>query len=139
VVSTFTLYRWRRNSDEYGPAGLLDQPRGRAKGSRIPEVTQRATLILKKSNPDWSCQRISDMLLRGPALPAISGEAARVLKVAEYVFEEVRTHPDKPRESERARPNQLCQADLLTFVLKRQNRPVYLVIFLDDHRRFIVS
>jgi hypothetical protein len=33
----------------------------------------------------------------------------------------------------------LWQTDLFTFVLKRQNRRVYLVAFLDDHSRFIVS
>ena len=26
--------------------------------------------MLKEANPTWGCQRISDMLLRGPALPA---------------------------------------------------------------------
>jgi transposase InsO family protein len=31
------------------------------------------------------------------------------------------------------------QTDLFTFVLKRQNRRVYLVAFLDDHSRFIVG
>src|SRR4029077_4969650 len=39
----------------------------------------------------------------------------------------------------RARPNQLWQTDLFTFVLKRQNRRVYLVAFMDDHSRFLVG
>ena len=43
------------------------------------------------------------------------------------------------RHFERARPNQLWQTDLFTFVLKRQNRRVYLVAFMDDHSRFIVG
>lgn len=42
------------------------------------------------------------------------------------------------RRFERAQPNQLWQTDLFTFVLKRQNRRVYLVAFLDDHSRFVV-
>ena len=37
------------------------------------------------------------------------------------------------------RPNQLWQTDLFTFLLKRQNRRLYLVAFLDDHSRFIVG
>jgi len=37
------------------------------------------------------------------------------------------------RTFERATPNQLWQTDLFTFVLKRQNRRVHLVAFLDDH------
>ncbi len=38
-----------------------------------------------------------------------------------------------------ARPNQLWQTDLFPFVLKRQNRRVYLVAFMDDHSRFITG
>jgi len=40
---------------------------------------------------------------------------------------------------ERAKPNQLWQTDLFTFILKRQDRRVYLVAFMDDHSRFIVG
>ena len=36
-------------------------------------------------------------------------------------------------------PNQLWQTDLFTFVLKRQNRRLHLVAFMDDHSRFLVS
>ena len=81
------------------------------------------------------------MLLRGPALPASPAAVARVLHEAGYELEEVptRPHPDKVRHFERARPNQLWQTDLFTFVLKRQNRRVYLVAFMDDHSRFIVG
>ena len=81
------------------------------------------------------------MLLRGPALPAGPSAVARVLHEAGYETEEVPTqpHPDKVRRFERARPNQLWQTDLFTFVLKRQNRRVYLVAFMDDHSRFMVG
>ena len=50
-----------------------------------------------------------------------------------------RSHREQVRHFERARPNQLWQTDLFTFMLKRQNRRVYLVAFLDDHSRFLVS
>src|SRR5207248_9153073 len=83
----------------------------------------------------------SDMLLRGPALPASAGAVAKVLHEAGYQLEEVPTkpHPDQVRRFERARPNSLWQTDLFTFILKRQNRRVYLVAFMDDHSRFIVG
>ncbi|MFA6135653.1 MAG: DDE-type integrase/transposase/recombinase [Phycisphaerae bacterium] len=140
-VSKHTLYAWKRKFQQQGPAGLMDQPRGGSKGSRLPELTKRSILMLKKSNPDWGCQRISDMLLRGPALPASATAVARVLHEAGYQMEEVTTrpHPDKVRQFERATPNQLWQTDLFTFVLKRQNRRVYLVAFLDDNSRFITG
>src|SRR5262249_13176682 len=43
------------------------------------------------------------------------------------------------RALDRAKQNQLWQTDLFTFMLKRQNRRVYLVAFMDDHSRFIVG
>src|SRR5262244_1666380 len=97
--------------------------------------------MLKQSNPEFGCQRISDLLLRGPALPASPQAVARVLHEAGYETEEAPTRPHAPpvRHFERARPNQLWQTDLFTFVLKRQKRRVYLVAFLDDHSRFLVG
>ena len=140
-ISTHTLYSWKKRFEDYGPGGLIDRPRGSKKGSRLPEVTKRTILMLKDGHPEWGCQRISDMLARGPALPASPSAVARVLHEAGYksVDEPTRPHPDKVRRFERARPNQLWQTDLFTFVLKRQNRRVYLMAFMDDHSRFIVS
>ncbi len=140
-VSKHTLYAWKKKFQEEGPAGLMDQPRGGPRGSRLPDLTKRSILLLKQSHPDWGCQRISDMLLRGPALPASPAAVAKVLHEAGYQMEEVSTSPhrDKPRQFERATPNQLWQTDLFTFVLKRQNRRVYLVGFMDDHSRFLTG
>jgi transposase InsO family protein len=140
-VSKHTLYAWKKKFATQGPAGLMDQPRGGPAGSRLPELTRRTILLLKQANPEYGCQRIADLLARGPALPASPAAVARVLHEAGYECEEVTTrpHPDHVRSFERARPNQLWQTDLFTFVLKRQNRRVYLVAFLDDHSRFLVS
>jgi transposase len=141
VVSKHTLYAWKKKFDTLGPAGLMDQPRGAPSGSKLPELTRRTILMLKQANPDFGCQKISDLLLRGPALPASAAAVARVLHEAGYELEEVTTrpHPDKIRHFERAASNQLGQTDLFSFVLKRQNRRAYLVAFLDDHSRFITG
>jgi transposase InsO family protein len=140
-VSKHTIYLWQKRFAHEGPAGLLDRTKGPAAGSRLPEITKRTILMLKESHPDWGCQRISDMLLRGPALPASPASVAKVLHEAGYAAEEVPTQPHPPKvvRFERARPGQLWQTDLFTFVLKRQNRRVYLVAFLDDHSRFVVG
>jgi transposase InsO family protein len=140
-LSKHTRYAWQRRFDTQGPAGLLDQPRGGPAGSKLPDLTKRTILMLKQANPEFGRQEISDLLLRGPALPASPAAVARVLHEAGYECEEVTTrpHPDHVRAFERARPNQLWQTDLFSFVLKRQNRRVYLVAFLDDHSRFVVS
>src|SRR5206468_1446097 len=136
-----TLYGWKKRFDTEGPAGLMDRPKGSPTGSRLNDLTRRTILMLKQTNPDWGCQRISDMLTRGPALPASASAVAQVLHDAGYQLEEVTTrpHPDKVRHFERAKPSQLWQTDLFTFVLKRQNRRVYLVAFMDDHSRFLVG
>jgi len=140
-VSHHTLYKWKKLFESEGPSGLMDRPRGAPQGSRLPEITKRTILMLKASHPDYGCQRISDLLARGPALPASPSSVAKVLHEAGYVTEDIhrRPHPDKVRRFERAKPNQLWQTDLFTFVLKRQNRRVHLAAFLDDHSRFLVG
>ncbi len=87
-VSPHTLYKWRKAFDESGPAGLMDTAKGPAKGSRLPEITKRTILMLKENHPEYGCQRISDMLARGPALGASASSVARVLHEAGYVLEE---------------------------------------------------
>ena len=140
-ISRHTLYAWKHRFEQLGPAGLMEQTRGAKAGSRLPELTKRTILMLKQAHPDWGCQRISDMLVRGPALPASSAAVGRVLHEAGYELQEVPTHVHNPpvHSFERAMPNQLWQTDLFTFMLKRQNRRVYLVAFMDDHSRFLTG
>jgi transposase InsO family protein len=140
-LSKHTLYLWKKRFSQHGPAGLAEQPRGASTGSKLPEVTKRTIVMLKELHPDWGCQRLSDELLRGPALSASPAAVARVLHEAGYQAEvrPTRPHAPKVQRFERARPNQLWQTDLFTFVLKRQNRRLYLVAFLDDHSRFVVG
>ena len=90
-ISRHTLYAWKKRFETEGPAGLDDKPRGGPTGSRLPEVTQRAILMLKQDHPDWGCERISALLLRGPALPASPQAVARVLHEAGYQTEDVPT------------------------------------------------
>ena len=140
-VSSHTLYAWRRRFDEFGPAGLDERRRGAPTGSRVPEATKRAILMMKTQHEEWGCERIHDMLMRSEGFMASAGAVARVLREAGYESEEQPTerHEDKPREFERAKPNQLWQSDLFTFVLKREGRRLYLVGFLDDHSRYMVG
>jgi hypothetical protein len=41
-LSKHTLYGWKKQFDQLGPAGLMDQPKGARTGSRLPDVTRRA-------------------------------------------------------------------------------------------------
>jgi hypothetical protein len=66
--------------------------------------------MLKEAHPDWGCQRISDMLLRGPALPASATAVERVLHEGyENVDLHTVAHEPKVNSFERARVNQLWQ------------------------------
>lgn len=139
-VSTTTLYAWRRRFEESGPAALLGHKRGQ-RGSRLPEPTRRAILMMKQAHPEWGQDRIHDMLLRSEGLEASAGAVQRVLVEAGYEVEEAptRPHPAKATRFERAKPNALWQTDLFTFLLKRQRQRVHLVAYLDDFSRFVVG
>lgn len=140
-VSKHTLYAWKARFEEDGPAGLMDRQRGGPKGSRLSETTKRAILMMKQSHPDWGIDRLSDLLLRTHALAASPPAVARVLQEAGYEVQEgpqVR-HAPQSKPFEKPCPSDLWQTDLFTFILKRQNQRVYLVAFMDDHSRFIVS
>ena len=119
-VSKHTLYLWKKRFDAHGPAGLTDQPRGAPGGSKLPELTRRTILLMKQSHPDWGCQKISDLLLRGPALPASPAAVARALRDAGYALEghaDHASHDPPVHRFERAAANQLWQTDLFTFML----------------------
>ena len=140
-LSAATLYQWKKRFEARGPAGLEDGPRGRKAGSRLAEPIRRAIVMLKRAHPDWGQDRIHDVLLRSEGYGASPGAVALVLEEEGYVVEEAPTVPHEApvRRFERARPNELWQTDLFTFLLKRENRRVHLVAFMDDHSRFIVG
>jgi len=140
-LSKHTLYKWKQRFEEDGPEGLLDSSRKRRKDGPLSDLTRRTILMIKNMNQEYGCQRISDMLYRGPALAASANTVAKVLREAGYEIQDVptRPHPDKVRRFERSRQNELWQTDIFTFVLKRQNRRVHLIAFMDDYSRFIVS
>lgn len=141
-LSMHTLRAWKQRFLEFGPAGLDDKPLGRPTGSRLSEATKRAILLLKQEHPDWGQDRIAAMLLRAEGFSASASAVGRCLDEAGYTDRAKpapQPHAQEPKRFERARPNQLWQTDLFTFVLKRENRRVHMVAFLDDHSRFVVG
>jgi transposase InsO family protein len=139
-VSPQTLASWRRRFEAEGPAGLLGYRKGQ-RGSRLPEHVRRAILMMKDQHPDWGQEKIHDMLLRTQGLQASAGAVQRVLTEAGYevVSAATKRNPGKPRRFERARPNQLWQTDIFSFLLRRQRRRVHLVGYMDDCSRFVVG
>src|SRR5581483_12255946 len=85
-----SLYAWKQKFDKEGPAGLEDKPRER--DARLSELTRRTILMIKKAHPEYGCERISYLLVRGPALAASPATVAKVLHEAGYVLSEEPTH-----------------------------------------------
>lgn len=108
-VSRHTLYVWKKRFDAEGPAGLVGRKGGPPRGSRLPEPTKRAILMLKRAHPEWGRGRIHDELVRAEGLEASPGAIGKVLLQAGYVVEAAATRPHAPpaKRFERARPNQL--------------------------------
>src|SRR5262249_24293755 len=79
-ISPHTLYQWRKLFSEQGPAGLADHPRGAKPGSRLPEPTRRAVLMMKQQHPEWGCDRLHDMLHRTEGYGASAGAISMLLK-----------------------------------------------------------
>lgn len=140
-VSAATLGDWKRRFERHGPAGLLDHKPRTPGSSQLPEATQRAIILMKDQHKEWGCERIHDVLARCEGFGASPGAIARVLRESGYETEEVETTPHEERvhSFERARPNQLWQSDLFSFVMKRENRRLHLVVFMDDHSRFVTG
>jgi transposase InsO family protein len=140
-VSPHQLYTWKRRFDRDGPAGLEPARVGRPKGSRLPEPTRRAILLMKETHPDWGIDRIHDMLLRTEGFQASATAISRLLKEEGYEAIEVapRRHPDRVRRFERSTPNDLWQSDLFNFTVVPSSYRIHVVAFLDDRSRFIVG
>ena len=108
----------------------------------MPEPTRRAILMLKEAHPDWGQDRLHDVLLRSRGLrgePGGDRAGARGGGLRRGAPGPRPPHEPQGGALRAAAPNQLWQTDLFTFVLKRENRRVHLVAFMDDHSRFIVG
>ena len=140
-VSPHQLYTWKRRFDREGPAGLEPARVGRPKGSRLPEPTRRAVLLMKETHPDWGIDRLHDMLVRTEGFRASATAISNLLKEEGYEAIEVppRRHPDRVRVFERATPNDLWQSDLFNFTVVPSSYRIHVVAFLDDRSRFIVG
>lgn len=140
-LSQHTLYAWKKRFDEEGPAGLEDAQRGRPRGSRVSEAAKRAILLMKAQHPSWGQDRLHAMLMRTDGLSTSPGAIQRVLLENGYTVESEPTKPHEPKATrfESKTANVLWQTDLFTFTLKRENRRVWMVAYMDDHSRFIVG
>ena len=138
------LSRWRTD----GPKGLEPRPHGprRQRGGRWPKVplAVRAEIArTKRRFPDFGLKRVRDFLARFGGVKVSTSTVARVLD-EQHVPRHTKAPKRKrsralPRRFERARPGELWQSDITSFVIGRARLRVYLIVFLDDYSRFVVS
>ena len=103
----------------------------------IREAVERA----KAEQPDAGTRKIRDLLARFEGIGVSETQVRRVLHDAGLLSTSPprRAQDEKPpRRFERARPMQMWQSDIYTFLLRKHQR-LYLVGFMDDHSRFLVS
>ena len=139
-VAQDTVHCWLARYRSGGEAGLHPGYAGRPGRGQIPAGVKRAMADAKRAEPTWGVTKISQFLRRVLHLPG-SPETVRRALHAERLIESKPPRPakmpDKPRFFERSTPNQMWQSDIFTFRLGGKN--AYLIGFIDDYSRFIVS
>ena len=146
-VSAASLAAWMKRYREDGPKGL--EPRPRKKPARphkkaLPESTKAAIVATKKVHPDFGLRKVRDVLYRFFGIKVSCGSVRKTLSeegIPPLPSPARRPRPRKkpPRRFERARPGELWQSDITSYVLARHSQRVYLTVFMDDHSRYIAS
>lgn len=143
-VGQSTLHEWVRRYEAHGLAGLDFKIGGQVRNAADPkrEAAEQAVAKAVAENPDAGISRIQGEVYRKGFL-SLARETVRKILRRQGVEPQERTRrrrntPPKIRSFERANPNDLWQTDIMTFMLKGQYR-IYMVGFMDDNSRFIVS
>jgi transposase InsO family protein len=144
-VAIKSLSSWLTRYEEGGPKALEPRPREPGCGGFARQIAPSVLdeiVRTKRRFPDFGLRRVRDFLARFHGVRVSAGSVRRTL--GEVGIEPLpapkrRRKSRQPRFFERARPGELWQSDITSFVLSRHGTRVYLVAFLDDHSRYIVS
>jgi transposase InsO family protein/transposase-like protein len=144
-VSPESLRGWRRAYELGGPQALEPKRLGRPTGagrSTLPAALQSEIVRTKRRFPFFGLKKVRDFLKRFAGQSVSTGSVRKVLAAeglhARPVEHRRRKRP-LVRRFERSKPGELWQTDITSFVLARSGVRVYLVVFLDDFSRYVVS
>jgi transposase InsO family protein len=145
--SASSLQKWAKRYDEDGPKSLEDRPHPKGRRAhhprRLPDQVRQAIREIRERNPSFGVTRVADELRRTAHVNVSPSTVRNVLLEAGFAMQpspkKRRRGPDKLRRFERARPGELWQTDITSFVLRRHGVRTYLTVFLDDHSRFVVA
>jgi hypothetical protein len=107
----------------------------------VPEVVRDEIARTKTRFPEFGLKKVRDFLRRFQGVSVSTGTVARTLEERGIEpsppLKKRRRKSALPRRFERARPSELWQSDITSFVLSRPGTRVYLVAFVDDFSRYV--
>jgi len=142
-VTPRILRLWAKAYAAHGPKGLEGRP-GRKPGKvPVPPTTSAAIIAVKTAHPLFGLRKVRDFLARfngvRASAPVIRRVVAETALPAGVVPAKRRVMRPKPRRFEKAQPGQLWQSDITSMTLPRSGQRVNLVVFVDDHSRYVVA
>lgn len=143
-VTANTLYSWRRAYATRGAQGLEHVGSGTpGRRGRRPMAPAKREAIeeTKRRFPTFGIRKVSQFLARLVGIQASPGTVRTTLKAAGLANPppRPRRRPGPPREFQRAHPGELWQSDITYLHVPWNRTHLYLIAFLDDCSRYVVS
>jgi transposase InsO family protein len=135
-VSNVSLYKWIKQYDKDGRAGLEDQRQSNPGAKPIPDWKRTKVLAVKETDPGFGASQIRNQLRREGVTISIES-VKHVLIDAGYPVDKRRAPKKDYIRFEASRPLELTQIDICEFFIHKQK--VYLVLLLDDFSRFLLN
>ena len=145
-MSKSIVYRCMKRYTKAGASGLErgGVERSSRKSRQAPKTTAAEQALAQMGSlPEGTgVGKVQGLLYRLGLLKVSRGTVERVIERQKPTpkprAKRRRNKPPQVRHFERARPNELWQTDIMTFMLRGQYR-VYLIGFMDDNSRFLVG
>lgn len=147
-MSHVTLQGWVAKHAQAGPKGLERLAEGPAKRRGKPplaEPVKAEIAATKRRFPTFGLMKIRNFLRRFSGLTVSTGSVRKVLKeeglppAVPVKRRRRRKAVGPPHRFERAHPNELWQSDITYVDVPWSRKSLYLVAFLDDRSRYVVS
>jgi len=142
-VNPRALSRWRKAYQERGPRAL--EGRGGRKPGKEPLAAglREGIVAVKQQFPDFGFRKVQGFLSRFRGVKASQPAILRVMQEEHLphgrTAEKHWRKRQAPTRFERAKPGEMWQTDITSFVLPRYSQRVYLVAFMDDYSRYVVA
>ena len=149
-LSYKSLSKWVSVYNFDGPKGLepgkihaKSGPKKKRGRKRLSTLVSDKILQVKNDFPQMGLKKLTQNLSRFQGIKVSPNTVKKVLEENDTyepkVHERKRKAPPQIRRFERAHPMQMWQSDITSYNLTRSGEKVYLVIFMDDHSRYVCA